>query len=48
MSTRILRARWHPAVVRREWYGLHLAHFDGFDQSADEWIGPYSIRLRAK
>ena len=40
--------QWYPARVLNAWYGLHLIRYDGYDESADEWIGPASIRLRTR
>ncbi len=37
--------KWYPATVRDGWYGLHFVRYDGYGASADEWIGPDSIRL---
>jgi len=41
--------KWHPAVVKRSLYGLHLVHFD-HDQSTngvlDEWVSADRIKLR--
>jgi hypothetical protein len=38
--------KWYPATVRNAWYGLHLVHYDDYDASSDEWVGPGSVRLR--
>jgi hypothetical protein len=40
--------KWYPAIVRRAWYGLHFIHYDDYDVTWDEWVGPESIRLRKK
>lgn len=40
--------KWYPATVKNAWYGLHLVHYDDDDASADEWVGPQSIRLRTE
>jgi hypothetical protein len=38
--------KWYPAQVVRSWYGLHLVHYDGYDSTWDEWLGPESVRPR--
>lgn len=38
--------KWYPATVRKAWYGLHLVHYDDYDNTTDEWVGPGAIRLR--
>jgi hypothetical protein len=38
--------QWYPAVVRNAWYGLHLVHYDDYDSTYDEWLGPGSVRPR--
>jgi hypothetical protein len=35
---------WYPAQVRKAWYGLHLIHYDNYDDTWDEWVGPDRIR----
>jgi hypothetical protein len=40
--------KWYPAVVRNAWYGLHLVHYDDYDATYDEWLGPGSVRARKK
>jgi hypothetical protein len=40
--------KWYPAVVRNAWYGLHLVHYDDYDSTYDEWLGPGSVRSRKK
>ncbi len=40
--------KWYPATVRDSWYGLHFVRYDGYGASADEWIGPHSIRLQGE
>lgn len=40
--------KWYPATVRDSWYGLHFVRYDGYNASADEWIGPQSIRLQGE
>ena len=40
--------KWYPATVLKAWYGLHLVRYDGYDASADEWVGPRAVRLRAR
>ncbi len=37
---------WYPAKVLEGWYGLHLIHYDDYDQTWDEWVGPDRIRPR--
>ena len=39
--------KWYPATIRKAWYGLHLVHYDNYDSSIDEWVGPGTIRLRS-
>lgn len=36
--------RWYPATVRAARLGVHHIHYDGFDDSSDEWVS--SRRLR--
>ena len=36
------------ATIRKAWYGLHLVHYDDYDSTSDEWVGPGSVRLRTK
>lgn len=38
--------KWYPAKVLRGWYGLHLLHYDGYDATWDEWLGPNDVKLR--
>jgi len=38
--------KWYPAVVRHSWYGLHLVHYDNYDDTWDEWLGPGRVRPR--
>ena len=40
--------KWYPATVRNSWYGLHFVRYEGYSASADEWIGPDSIRLQGE
>jgi hypothetical protein len=40
--------KWYPARVLKAWYGLHLVRYDGYDASADEWLGPTALRLRTE
>jgi hypothetical protein len=40
--------KWYPATIRKAWYGLHLVHYDNYESSTDEWVGPGCIRLRSK
>jgi hypothetical protein len=40
--------KWYPATVRKAWYGLHLVHYDDYDNTTDEWVGPGAIRLRSE
>ena len=40
--------KWYPATIRKAWYGLHLVHYDDYDSTTDEWVGPGTIRLRSK
>ena len=40
--------KWYPATILKAWYGLHLVHYDNYDSSVDEWVGPGAIRLRTK
>jgi len=37
---------WYPATVVQAWYGLHLIHYDKYDSTWDEWVGPSAIRAR--
>lgn len=39
--------QWYPAEVVKQWYGLHLIHYEGYDSTWDEWIRPRAIRPRA-
>lgn len=38
--------KWYPATVVKGWYGLHQIHYDGYDATHDEWIGPGAIKRR--
>lgn len=38
--------RWYPATVREHWYGLHRIHYDDYDATWDEWVGPGRVRPR--
>jgi Caspase domain/Agenet domain len=38
--------KWYPATIRKAWYGLHLVHYDDYNASTDEWVGPGAVRLR--
>lgn len=40
--------KWYPATILKAWYGLHLVHYDNYDASTDEWVGPGTIRIRTK
>ena len=40
--------KWYPGTVRKAWYGLHLIHYDDYEASSDEWVGPGSVRLRSE
>ncbi len=40
--------KWYPATVLRAWYGLHFIHYDEYDATWDEWVGPDSIRSPKK
>lgn len=40
--------KWYPATILKAWYGLHLVHYDNYDSSTDEWVGPGAIRLRSE
>lgn len=37
---------WYPASVLKSWYGLHFVHYDGYDSTWDEWLGPGAVRAR--
>lgn len=37
---------WNTVV--KGWYGLHHIHYDGYDATHDEWVGPGAIKLRTK
>jgi len=37
---------WYPATVLKHWYGLHYIHYDGYDSSWDEWVGPKALKPR--
>jgi hypothetical protein len=37
---------WYPATVRQSWYGLHLVHYDDYDATYDEWLGPAYVKPR--
>jgi len=36
--------KWYPATVLKSWYGVHLVHYDGWDSSWDQWVGPHAIK----
>jgi hypothetical protein len=36
---------WYPAEVLTGRWGLHLVHYDDFDEVWDEWVSPRRIRL---
>jgi hypothetical protein len=38
--------KWYPAVVQQAWQGLHFIHYDDYDATWDEWVGPSAIRAR--
>jgi hypothetical protein len=38
--------KWYPATVQRAFRGLHRVHYDGYDESWDEWVGPGDVRKR--
>jgi len=38
--------KWYPATVLSAWYGLHLVHYDHYDSTWDEWLGPDSVKQR--
>ena len=40
--------KWYPATILKAWYGLHLVHYDNYESSTDEWVGPGFVRLRSK
>jgi hypothetical protein len=40
--------KWYPATIVKAWYGLHLVHYDNYDSSSDEWVGPGAVRLRSE
>jgi hypothetical protein len=40
--------KWYPATILKAWYGLHLVHYDNYESSTDEWVGPGVVRLRSK
>jgi caspase domain-containing protein/agenet domain-containing protein len=40
--------KWYAATILKAWYGLHLVHYDDYDSTVDEWVGPGAIRLRTK
>ena len=35
---------WYPAAIRDYQRGLHLVHYDGFEEYWDEWAAPDRIR----
>lgn len=37
---------WQDATVMKQWYGLHYIHYDGYDTSWDEWVGPGALKPR--
>jgi len=37
-------AGWYPATILKSWYGLHYIHYDGYDSSWDEWVGPRALK----
>lgn len=37
---------WYPATVLKSWYGLHFVHYDDYDSTWDEWLGPGAVRAR--
>jgi hypothetical protein len=39
-------AAWYPATVQEAWYGLHLVHYDDYDATWDEWLGPKYVKPR--
>lgn len=36
--------RWYPATVREARLGIHHIHYDGFDDSSDEWVSLRRLR----
>lgn len=37
---------WYPATVLVQTAGRHRVHYDGYEDSWDEWVGPQRIRKR--
>lgn len=35
---------WYPVTILKSWYGLHYIHYDGYDASWDEWVGPDALK----
>jgi len=35
---------WYPVTILKSWYGLHYIHYDGYDSSWDEWVGPGALK----
>jgi hypothetical protein len=40
------RGRWYPATVLKRTSKRALIHYDGYDSSWDEWVGPARLRKR--
>ena len=46
VSVRSEDGNWYPATVRKSLHGLHWIHYDDYDSTWDEWVGPAAIRAR--
>ncbi|MBL7686265.1 MAG: hypothetical protein JNK65_09580, partial [Deltaproteobacteria bacterium] len=40
------KGSWYPATVTNSKGKNCYIHYDGYDQSLDEWVGPERIRIR--
>jgi hypothetical protein len=39
-------SKWWPATVKAERLGVHLVHYDDYDDTWDEWVGEDRVRAR--
>lgn len=40
------RGKWYDAVVKKTELGLHFVHYEGFEDTDDEWVGITRLRER--
>lgn len=42
------QGEWYPAEVLTGRYGMHLIHYDGFEDFWDEWVAPKRLKVAPK